>query len=56
MQFMIGEEYSFAVMDNSDPEKGGPAHRRRVQEAAKDAKEGAGMEFIPEVTVGRKPE
>ena len=55
MQFMIGEEYSFAMMDNSNPHKGGPAHRRRIQEAAEESREGAGMHFIPEVTVGRKP-
>lgn len=55
MQFMIGEEYSIVAMDNSDPQKGGPAHRRRIQEAAKEAKEGAAMHFIPEVTIGKKP-
>lgn len=52
---MVGEEYSFIAMDNSDLSKGGPAHRRRIQEAAKEAKEGAAMDFIPEVSIGRKP-
>ena len=54
MQFMIGEEYSIVAMDNSDPQKGGSVHRRRIQEAAKEAKEGAAMHFIPEVTIGKK--
>ena len=52
---MVGEEYSFAAMDNSDPQKGGPAHRRRIQEAAKEAMEGVGLQFFPEVTIGKKP-
>lgn len=56
MQFMIGEEYSFVAMDNSGPTASGPAHRRRIQEAAKEAKEGVAMHFIPEVTVGMKPQ
>lgn len=55
LQFMVGEEYSSAAMDNSDPQKGGPAHRRRIQDAAKEAKEGVALQFFPEVTIGKKP-
>ena len=55
MQFLIGEEYSFAAMDNSDPQKGGPEHRRRIHEAAKEAKGGVALQFFPEVTIGKKP-
>lgn len=55
MQFMVGEEYSLVAMDNSGPQTSGPAHRRRIQDAAEEAKAGAAMHFIPEFTVGRKP-
>lgn len=55
MQFMVAEEFSYVAMDNSDPNTGGYEHRRRIQEAAKQAVEGAAMHFNLEVTVGQKP-
>ena len=55
MQFMVGEEYSFAAMDNSDPQKGGPVHRRRILEAEKEARKGVALQYFPEVTIGKKP-
>ena len=54
MQFMVAEEFSYVAMDNSDPKTGGYEHRRRIQEAAKQAIEGAAMHFNLEVTVGQK--
>lgn len=54
LQCMVAEEYSFVAMDNSDPQSGGPAYRRRIQEAAKEAKEGAAISHTLEVTVGMK--
>ena len=47
---------NFVAMDNSDPEKGGPARRREIQEAALEAKDGAIWRFSLRVTVGQKPE
>ncbi len=52
---MVAEEFSWVAMDNSGPEKSGPIHRRRVQEAAREAKEGAAIHFTPEVAIGQKP-
>ena len=49
---MVVEEFSYVAMDNSDPNAVGYEHRRRVQEAAKQANEGAAMHFNLEVTVG----
>ena len=54
IHFMFGEEMSFTVMDNSDPSKAGPAYRRRIEEAAREAKEGAAITFAPEVTIGMR--
>ena len=52
--FMFGEEMSFAVRHNSDPSKPGPAYRRRIEEAAREAEKGAAITFAPEVTIGMK--
>ena len=52
--FMFGSEMSSITMDNSDSDKGGPAYRRRIEEAAREAKEGAAMTFTLEVTVGMR--
>ena len=54
LQFMVAEEFSYGAMDNSDPSAGGYEHRRRIQEAAKQANEGAALHFNVEATVGRK--
>lgn len=54
IHFMLGEEMSFVIMDNSDPAKGGPAYRRRIEEAAIEAKEGAAITFACEVTIGMR--
>ena len=51
---MVEEEFSYVALDNSDPNTGGYEHRRRIQEPAKQAIEGAAMHFNLEVTVGRK--
>ena len=56
VHLMVAEEISFVAMDNSDPETGGPARRREIQEAAQEAKDGANWRFSLQVTVGRKPE
>ena len=55
LQCQVAEEYSLIAMDNSEPSSAGPAHRRRIQEATKEIKLGAGIRFIPEVTIGMKP-
>ena len=54
IHFMFGEEMSFAVMDNSDLSKSGPAYRRRIEEAAREAQKGAAISFAPEVTIGMR--
>ena len=51
---MLNEELSFVAMDNSAPDKEGPQHRRRVQEAAKEASMGVAYYFIIQLTYGRK--
>ena len=53
---MVAEEFSFAAMDNNDPETGGPARRREIQQAAQEAKDGATWRFSIQVTVGQKLE
>ena len=53
MHFMLSEELSFVAMDNSGPNEEGPQHRKRVQAAAEDAKEGVGYEFIIQLTYGQ---
>ena len=53
---MVAEEHSIVTMDNSDLQSGGPAVRRRIQEASQAMRDGAALHFVPEVTVGRKPE
>ena len=56
IHLMVAEEISFVKMDNSDPEAGGPARRREIQEASQEAKDGAIWRFSPQVTVRQKPE
>ena len=56
IHLMVAEEISLVKMDNSDAETGGPARRREIQEASKEAKDGAIWRFSLQVTVGRKPE
>ena len=51
---MVAEEISYGKMDNSDPQTGGPARRREIQEASQEAKDGAIWRFSLQVTVGRK--
>ena len=56
IQCMVAEEHSIVTLDNSDLQSGGPAVRRRIQEASQAMKDGAALHFVPEVTIGRKPE
>ena len=56
IHLMVAEEASFVKMDNSDPETGGPARRREIQEASQEAKDGAIWHFSLQVTVGHKRE
>ena len=53
---MVAEEISYVAMDNSDPETGGPARRREIQEAAQETKDGTIWRFSLQVIVGQKPE
>ena len=55
MYFMLAEEHSYKMLDNGDLEKAGSAQRERLQEAVKEAKEGAVIQFTVAFTVGRKP-
>ncbi len=56
IHLMVAEEISFVALDNNDPETGGPARRREIQEAAQEAKDGVIWRFSIRVTVGQKPE
>lgn len=55
MQLLVSEEYSHATLDNSGPDAKGPQRRALLQEAAREMQEGVGLNFIIEVTTGRKP-
>ena len=56
IHLMVAEELSFVKMDNSDPETGGPAFRREIQEASQEVKDGTIWHFSLQVTVGHKRE
>lgn len=55
MQFNSTEEYSIVAMDNSTPDATGPQCRRLIEEAVRESREGVALDYIPEVTIGRKP-
>ena len=55
IHLMLAEEISLTVMDNSRPDGSGPTHRKHIQEAAREAEEGAALHFTPVVTIGQKP-
>ena len=54
MQCILAEEFSFVALDTSGPDKSGPLRRKHIQGAMKEMKEGAAIQFIPEVTIGQK--
>ena len=55
IHLMVAEEISHVAMSNTDPETGGPARRRDIQEAAQEAKDGTIWRYPLQVTVGQKP-
>ncbi|MCJ1422832.1 hypothetical protein MMC29_000712 [Sticta canariensis] len=55
MQFNSNEEYSIVAMNNSTPDATGPKCRRLIEEAVRESREGVAFDYIPEVTIGRKP-
>lgn len=54
MQLLASEEYSLATLDKGGSEERGPLRRSLIQEAAGEMQEGVGMNYIIEVTTGRK--
>ncbi len=54
MQFNSTEEFSIVALDNSSPEARGPQCRKVIKEAVEESREGVALNFMLEVTVGRK--
>ena len=54
MTCMSVEEFSWAVLDNSNAEGSGPLCRRVIKEASEELKDGFALNYILEAVIGRK--
>ena len=54
MTCMSVEEFSWAVLDNSNAEASGPLCRRVIKEASEELKDGVALNYILEAVIGRK--
>jgi hypothetical protein len=54
MQLLVCEEYSLATLEKSGSEARALQRRTLIQEAAGEMQEGVGLNFIIEITTGRK--
>ncbi|KAL2042758.1 hypothetical protein N7G274_004517 [Stereocaulon virgatum] len=52
---VFAEEINLVAMGSNGADHGVPSNRRQIQEAAKEAQEGAAIQYVFECTVGRKP-
>ena len=54
MTCMSVEEFSWAVLDNSNAEASGPLCRRVIKEASEELKDGVALNYTLEAVIGRK--
>ena len=55
MQIVVSEEYGQTMLDNSGPDAKGSQRMALLQEVRTEMREGVALDFILEVTTGRKP-